>query len=153
MGADGAPLIAALVRASPAQFKRVANLLRRLDPSAFGGGQKVTRFAAGGIAPATMGGWRVFGEAGSDEAFIPLDRSKQARSRMLTADVAGRLGGQVTWSTHRVIPGATGVSAAPSSSVASGAGVSMNVGTVQLLRGGPEDVANDVMFRVRQLGG
>jgi TP901 family phage tail tape measure protein len=153
MGAEGAPLIAALVRASPAQFKRVANLLKRLDPSAFGGNQKVTRFAAGGIAPAKLGGWRVFGEAGSDEAFIPLG-GNQARSRSLTGQVASRLGGQVTWSSHRVIPGSTGVSAAPSSAVASGGGgVSMSVGTVQLLRGGPEDVARDVMFKVRMLGG
>lgn len=153
MGTEGVDLVAALARAPLSQLRRVAALLRKLDPEAFGVGQKTTKFAAGGIAPATMGGWRVFAEAGQDEAFIPLGSGNRARSRALTSETASRLGGAVTWSNHRIVPGASGVSAAPSSTAGGGGGVAMNVGTVQLLRGGPEDVARDVMFAVRQLGG
>jgi TP901 family phage tail tape measure protein len=152
MGADGAPLIAALVKASPAQFKRIAALLRRLDPDAFGAGQKVTRFASGGIAPATMGGWRVIAEAGMDEAYIPLGQRNIARSRMLTDTTASRLGGRVQWSSHRVSP----VSGAPvdgGGSTGRSYGSLLHADKVEVIRGGPTEVADEVMFRVRQLGG
>lgn len=156
MGADGVQLAAALAKASPKEFARIVALLKRLDPSAFaaaaGGpaGPTVRQFANGGIATGT--GIRVWNEPETGgEAYIPLAASKAGRSRMIASDVVSRLGGTTTWSSARA------TSAAPSAVAAGGAagaqfGSLLTAEKIELIGGTPQQVASEVMFRVRALG-
>lgn len=166
MGADGVQLASALARANPRQFAQVLALLKKLQPEAFAAapaaapaptGPVVRAFAAGGIESHTAqiasgGPIRMWAEPETGgEAYIPLAASKQPRSRMIASDVVARLGGSVAWSTARA--GArTSTSAAPSGTDAGGAAPTVSVGTVQLIRGGPQEVAAELMFRHRARG-
>lgn len=166
MGADGVQLASALARANPRQFAQVLALLQKLQPEAFAAapaaapaptGPVVRAFAAGGIENHTAqiasgGPIRMWAEPETGgEAYIPLAASKQPRSRMIASDVVARLGGSVAWSTARA--GArTSTSAAPSGTDAGGAAPTVSVGTVQLIRGGPQEVAAELMFRHRARG-
>ncbi|WP_088320297.1 phage tail tape measure protein [Kineosporia sp. R_H_3] len=164
MGDDGIQLAAALAKAKPAEFTRVVALLRQLDPAAFAppaaapaSGVRTIAFAAGGIENHTAqiargGPIRMWAEPETGgEAYIPLAASKQARSRMIASDVVDRLGGAVAWSTARA-GGRGSISAAPSGALATGATPTVSVGTMQLIRGGPQDVASELMFRFRAAG-
>jgi TP901 family phage tail tape measure protein len=156
MGAEGAPLVAALVKADARTFTRILQLLRRLDPEAFAKqtGESVTRFANGGIQPHYATGLRLYGEPETGgEAYIPLAASKRTRSKMLAEDVVARMGGAVAWSSHRVQPAGSSVSAAPSQQGRSGDGPLVSVENLHLVRGTPEQVGSELMFAVRTRGG
>jgi TP901 family phage tail tape measure protein len=156
MGAEGAPLVAALVKADQKTFVRILQLLRRLDPEAFKkqATESVTRFANGGLQPHIATGIRMWGEPETGgEAYIPLSPAKRPRSRMLAEDVVERLGGAVAWSTHRTRPAArNAVSAAPSRQNR-GDSALVNVEHLHLVRGTPEQVGSEIMFSVRAAGG
>jgi TP901 family phage tail tape measure protein len=154
MGAEGAPLVAALVKADAKTFTRILQLLRRLDPEAFAKqtGESVTRFANGGIQPHYATGLRLYGEPETGgEAYIPLAASKRTRSKMLAEDVVARMGGAVAWSSHRVQPAGSSVSAAPSQQGRGGPLVAVE--NLHLVRGTPEQVGSELMFAVRTRGG
>lgn len=156
MGAEGAPLVAALVKADAKTFTRILQLLRRLDPEAFAkqASENVTRFSNGGIQPHIATGLRLYGEPETGgEAYIPLAASKRTRSKMLAEDVVARMGGAVAWSSHRVQPAGSSVSAAPSQQGRGEGGPLVSVENLHLVRGTPEQVGDRIMFSVRAAGG
>jgi hypothetical protein len=85
------------------------------------------------------------------EAYIPLAASKRTRSRMLASDVVARLGGTAAWSTARATP-VNSISAAPGGDTGGGYGTLLAVEKVELLRGGPQDVADALAFKIRSMG-
>ena len=159
MGADGADLIHALAGASTKQFAEILALLKRLNPDAFAAAPTATykTFGRGGIedhvAQYSGGSLRIWGEPETGgEAYIPLAAAKRGRSRLLASDVVARMGGAVAWSRAQVP--ATSAATAPA-----GSGGGMSVGSllhadrIEVLRGTPDQVADDVMFRLRARGG
>ncbi|MFJ1653704.1 phage tail tape measure protein [Streptomyces sp. NPDC088337] len=101
-------------------YKMTGNPGGRVAHSTAGGGHQfeadggVLRFFANGGSErhvaqiARPGDWRVWAEPETGgEAYIPLARSKRARSRQIAAETVARLGGGVQWFAGGGIPGFT----------------------------------------------
>ncbi len=175
MGEEGVQLAAALAKANPKEFARVLALLRKLEPEAFQKpapeptttevpGATVRAFAWGGIedrrpqiAPAGSR-MRIWNEPETGgEAYLPLADSKRGSALQVLGQVHQRFGltgipASAPQSSVRVMPA---ISAAASSAPGGGGasyGPLVHAERVEVIRGGPKDVADELMWQIRASG-